>query len=198
MDADLLMFIYLQQFDVTFENNQNDGFCQLVTHNIPSPHLKRKHFKMAKDGPFPCTTNLTPPPPRSPFPSLWPLPVWDCEMILQLGCFSSPLSDRLHCPLQCSCPVAILKMGTWKGSIYAWVNSLNSIITHSEVKLCGMWVEIYKNTMSHLILPIVVILLSQQGEVANSHLPTETRGSETLPWVFEASHCFTIHLKLCL
>lgn len=102
MDADLLMFIYLQQFDVTFENNQNDGFCQLVTHNTPSPHLKRKHFKMAKDGPFPCTTNLTPPPPRSPFPSLWPLPVWDCEMILQLGCCSSPHSGRLHCPLQCS------------------------------------------------------------------------------------------------
>lgn len=40
--------------------------------------------------------------------------------------------------------------------------------SYSEVKLCGMWVEMYKNIMSHLILQIVAIrlaaynLLSQQ------------------------------------
>lgn len=53
-----------------------------------------------------------------------------------------------------------------------------------------MWVELYKNTMSHLILLIVAIRLartqpvliaeSQVEEMANSHLPTEMRGSETL------------------
>lgn len=71
-----------------------------------------------------------------------------------------------------------------------------------------MWVELYKNTMSHLILLIVAIRLagtqpeltaeSQMEEVADSHLPTEMRGSETLPGVSEASCCFTIHLKLFL
>lgn len=54
-----------------------------------------------------------------------------------------------------------------------------------------MWVELYKNTMSHLILPVVAIRRahtqpaltaeSQAEEVSNSHLPTEMRGSET-PW----------------
>lgn len=54
-----------------------------------------------------------------------------------------------------------------------------------------MWVELYKNTMSHLILLIVAIRLartqpaltaeSQVEEMANSHLPTEIRGSETFP-----------------
>lgn len=42
-------------------------------------------------------------------------------------------------------------------SICVCVNSLHSIMTQSKAKLCAMWVELYKNTMSHLILPIVAI-----------------------------------------
>lgn len=70
-----------------------------------------------------------------------------------------------------------------------------------------MWVESHKNTTKHLILLIVAIRLGHiqpaltaesQPEVAMSHLPTEMKGSETLPWVYEASYCFTIHLKLSL
>lgn len=58
-----------------------------------------------------------------------------------------------------------------------------------------MWAELYKNIMSHLILLIVAIRLahkqpaptveSQMEDVANSHVPTEMRGSETLPGVAE-------------
>ena len=50
MDADQLMFIYLQQSSVTSENNQNDCFCQLVTHNTLLPPLKPGHFNMAEEG----------------------------------------------------------------------------------------------------------------------------------------------------
>lgn len=74
-------------------------------------------------------------------------------------------------------------------SVCAFVNSLHSIITQSKAKLFGMWVELYKNTMSHLIWPIVAIRRahtqpaltaeSQAEKVANSHLPTETRSLET-------------------
>lgn len=87
MDANQLMFIYLQQPNVTFENNQNDGFCQFVTHNTLSPQLKQEPFKMVKDGPFP---SITPTPP--PFPSFWSRPVSGCETILTVGChlLSSP------------------------------------------------------------------------------------------------------------
>lgn len=64
MDANQLMFIYLQQSNVTFENNQNDCFCQLVTHNTPlsiwswniSKWLKPSYF------PLPLTSSLPPTP----------------------------------------------------------------------------------------------------------------------------------------
>lgn len=194
MDAYQLMFIYLHQSNVTFENNQNDCFCQLVTSPTPTPAQSWSISKWLRMG-----HSLYHQPHHSPISvlTLWPLPVSGCEMILQLGCISSLHTGRVHCPLHCSiygqgsCPVAIPKVGTWKGSVCACRNSLNNIITHSEVKLCGMWVEIYKNTMSHFILPVVAMRLfltqpaitaeSQTEEVANSHLPTQTRGLETLP-----------------
>lgn len=120
MDADQLMFIYLQQFNVTFENNQNDGFCQLVTSE--NGCYCWSGSKWLRMGCYPV-----PPPPPHPHPHSH-FRVSDpylrgCEMISQSGCFSSPHSGSLHCPLQCSlygqgsCPVAILKMGTWKGPI---------------------------------------------------------------------------------
>lgn len=80
------------------------------------------------------------------------------------GGTSSPPLGRLHCLLQsalcghASCPGAFLKMSSWKRcSKCLWS-------TASKVKLCGMWVELYKNTMSHLILLIVAIrqALTQQ------------------------------------
>lgn len=55
MGANRLMFVYLQQLRVTFENNQIVGFCQLVTHSTLPPtstHLKQEPFKLAKDRPF--------------------------------------------------------------------------------------------------------------------------------------------------
>lgn len=62
-------------------------------------------------------------------------------------------------------------------------------MTQSKANLGGMWVELYKNTMSHLILPIVAIRRAHRQpaltaeshveKVANSHLPAEMRRSES-------------------
>lgn len=163
MDADQLTFTYLQQPDVTFENNQNDGFCQLVTHNTFSPHLKQKQSKWLRMVHFPL-----PPPPHPPFPSLWPRPSSRWETTLTVGWH--PLSSLWQVALstaECSLWTCVLSSSCPKnGPMERCSKCLRS--PASKLKLCGMWMELYKNTMSHLILLIVAIrraphrLLSQQ------------------------------------
>ena len=119
--ANRLMFVYLQQPRVTFENNQIVGFCQLVTHSTPTPpptstHLKQEPFKLAKHRPF---LSITPNPSlRSKFlvpTCIRPSGHW--------GGTSSPPLGRLHClppSALCghlSCPGAILKMSLWKDAV---------------------------------------------------------------------------------
>ena len=162
------------------------------------PIWSRSLSKWLRMGPFPQS-----PPPHLRFQVSGPDLYQAVKRSWQLGTTSSPHPGRLHCLLQSSLRTYILSSGCPKNGPMGRRNKC-LWSTASKVKLCGMWVELYKNTMSHLILLIVAIRRarttaeSQMEEVANSRLPTEMRGSGALPWVFEASCCFAIHLKLFL
>lgn len=177
MDADELTFIYLQESSVTLTTIKMIALASLwlITPSpFPYPHLKLEHFKIAKDRPPPSTTHIH-------FQSSGPY--LDQAVEWQSGSTSSLPQDYPQKTVhrQRSYPDAV--------SMCACVNSLHSIITQSKANLSGMWVELYKNTMSHLILPIVAIrrarrqhaltVESHVEKVANSHLPTEMRRSES-------------------
>lgn len=160
------MFIYLQQSSVTSKTIKIITSSQLVTHNTLLPHLKLRHFNMAEEGPFPFTA-YSPPAPYLHFqvsgPGLSQAVKWS-----QVG-LNLPWSLK-------QASLSTTELSFW---IYVWSScyprnghterlhlGLRSIVSTvglliQQENSSKMWVELYKNTMSHLILLIVAIRLAR-------------------------------------
>lgn len=114
----------LHQCNATFENNQNHCFCQLVTPNTASPPDALKLSGMAEDGHCsPARVSASLVGPRND------LHAWVCA-------YHSTRTLQSSFCLRMSCPVAVLKMGSWKDSQHVPViDSLDRFITHPKEKL---------------------------------------------------------------